>query len=363
MYSVALKDNIHLERAILTGIYRVAKESIFSGLNNLEVASMLSVPFADKFGFTEAEVKSILHDYDIDANISDVRNWYNGYIFGIDTVIYNPWSILNYVKDPLHSFEAHWINTSNNDIIKKMVADSDVETKQDFEILLKGGTIEKRISEDVVYGTIDQTPDAIWSFFLFSGYLKLIEQSIVKGKRHGVFKIPNLEIETILSDSVSFWFERSGSVYEFDKLLKSLITNNLKDFSKYFAVFINQVASYYDFADSKPERIYHALVLGMMVNLQSKYQISSNKESGFGRYDIVLKPIQENLSAYIFEFKKYESDEEKTIQETLASAMNQIKEKEYASVLLKDGFKDIDLVAIAFKGKEVKMVWEKYKVF
>jgi hypothetical protein len=362
MYSMALKDNIHLERAVLTGIYRVAKESIFSGLNNLEVASMLSVPFTDKFGFTETEVKSILHDYDIDAKISDVRNWYNGYIFGIDTVIYNPWSILKYVKDPSHSFEAHWINTSNNDIIKKMVADCDVEAKQDFEILLQGGTIEKRISEDVVYGTIDQTPDSIWSFFLFSGYLKITKHYLVEGKKYGVFQVPNLEIKTILSDSVSFWFEQSRSVHELDKLLKSLIKNNLKDFSKYFSEFITQVASYYDFADSKPERIYHALVLGMMVNLQSQYQLSSNKESGFGRYDIVLKPIKDSLKAYIFEFKKYDSDEEETIQETLTNAMNQIKTKEYASVLLQDGFNDIDLVAIAFKGKEVKMVWEKYEI-
>jgi hypothetical protein len=359
---MALKDNIHLERAVLTGIYRVAKESIFSGLNNLKVASMLDIEFADKFGFTETEVEKMLEDHEISTAIDNVKLWYNGYIFGKKTTIYNPWSILSFVDSPDHSLQDYWVNTSNNDIIKKMVADSDVEAKQDFEILLQGGTIEKRISDNVVFGTIDQTPDAIWSFFLFSGYLKLIEQKTINREQYGVFKIPNLEIECILTQSVRFWFERSGSVYEFDKLLKSLITNNLKDFSKYFAVFINQVASYYDFADSKPERIYHALVLGMMVNLQSQYQLSSNKESGFGRYDIVLKPIQENLSAYIFEFKKYESDEEVTIQETLTSAMNQIKTKEYASTLLQDGFKDINFVAIAFKGKEVKMVWEKFKI-
>ena len=240
-----------------------------------------------------------------------------------------------------------------------MVADSDVEAKQDFEILLQGGTIEKRISDNVVYGTIDQTPDAIWSFFLFSGYLKLIEQKTINREQYGVFKIPNLEIECILTQSVRFWFERSHSYSNLNNLLKALIKNDLELFSDLFNDFITKVLSYYDFANKEPERVYHALVLGMMVNLSSDYVISSNRESGFGRYDIVLKPLKKDLKPYIFEFKKFKKSDEKTIKNTLDNAMSQIKTKEYASILLNEGFSDINLVAIAFKGKDVKMVWEK----
>jgi hypothetical protein len=359
MYSVALKDNIHLERAVLTGIYRVAKESIFSGLNNLKVASMLDIEFADKFGFTEAEVEKILADHEISTAIDDVKLWYNGYIFGKKTTIYNPWSILSFVDSPDHSLQDYWVNTSNNDIIKKMIADSNAETKQEFEILLQGGTIEKPISEDIVYGTIDQTPDAIWSFFLFSGYLKLIEQKTINREKYGVFKIPNLEIETILFQSVRFWFERSHSYSTLNNLLKALIKKDLELFSDLFNDFITKVLSYYDFANKEPERVYHALVLGMMVNLSSDYVISSNRESGYGRYDIVFKPLKPGLKPYIFEFKKFKKSDEKTIKNTLDNAMNQIKTKEYASALLNEGFTDINLVAIAFKGKDVKMVWEK----
>lgn len=182
---------------------------------------------------------------------------------------------------------------------------------------------------------------------------------MIDDKPFGDYQIVNRELKSIFKDSVNYWFEKSRTDSNFNVILENLVKNNLLDFSKYFAEFIKKVTSYYDFADKEPERVYHALVLGMMVNLQSKYKITSNRESGYGRYDIMLHPLQENLPAYIFEFKKYDSDDEDTIQATLESAMRQIKERNYAVTLQQEGYTNIHFIAIAFKGKEVKMCWEK----
>ena len=358
MYSFALKDNPSLERAVVTGIYRVAKESIFSGLNNLIVSTMLDTNFADKFGFTETEVEQMIAYYGLEYKLDEIKNWYDGYVFGGHTIIYNPWSILYYIYNPKHELKPYWANTSSNDIIKELIVNSKPDVKQDIETLIQGGTIEKRLYEDVVYGNLNQSVDAIWNFFLFSGYLKVIEQKMEGSKLTGVFAIPNIEIQSIFKDAVLFWFVQSETIDKLDKILSNLKKNNLKDFSKYFADFIRQTCSYYDFADKDPERVYHALVLGMMVNMQSDYRITSNRESGYGRYDIVLHPLKENLPAYIFEFKKFDQDDESVIEETLSSAMQQIKAKEYTTTLQHEGFTNIHLIAIAFKGKDVKILYE-----
>ena len=359
LYGESLKDNPYLERAVMTGIFRVAQESIFSGLNNLKVSTMLDSQFADKFGFTQPEVDQMLVDFDLIDHTEEVKKWYNGYIFGEDTEIYNPWSILNYLDNPKHSFKAYWVNTSSNDLVKQMLSEAGIDVKQELEVLLAGGTLEKRLTENIIFAHLSTDPDAIWNFLLFAGYLKVIEQKRIDVKQYGVFTIPNDEIKSIFDDSVLYWFEESRTSNDFNSILRCLKNSNLKDFSKYFADFIRQVCSVYDFADKEPERVYHALVLGMMVNLQSDYKITSNRESGYGRYDIILHPLKKELPAYVFEFKKYVSSLEKTIDETVERAMDQIKTKEYASVLRQEKCENIHLVAIAFKGKEVKMIWEK----
>jgi hypothetical protein len=193
---------------------------------------------------------------------------------------------------------------------------------------------------------------------LFSGYLKVVERINVNNKQQGLFKIPNLEIQTIFEDSILHWFVQSETQDEFNSVLENLKKGNVADFSLYFSDFIEKVCSYYDFADKEPERVYHALVLGMMVQLQSDYRISSNKESGYGRYDIILHPLKSALPAYIFEFKRFVPQRESTIEETLKAAMQQMKELEYASVLEQEGHTNITHIAIAFKGKEVKMRYE-----
>ena len=358
LYSNCLKDNNYVERAVLTGIYRVAKESIFSGLNNLKVSSLINDEFADCFGFTPEEVHQLLIDTNSLDREEDVQRWYNGYIFGKEQVIYNPWSILSFLENTQRELKPYWVNTSSNDIIKQLIVEGDAHVKQEIEILLGGGTLTKSISEDVVFGNIQETPDALWNFFLFSGYLKLVSKVFDEQRQEGVFQIPNIEIKTIFKDSVLYWFSKSQTYNKFNVVLENLKKGRIRDFSKYFADFIRMTCSYYDFADSEPEKVYHALVLGMMVQLQTEYRITSNRESGYGRYDVMLHPLQPNLPAFVFEFKKFDAEDEESIQETLFSAMQQMKTNNYAATLQQEGHTDIHLIAIAFKGKEVKMVFE-----
>ncbi len=360
LYGTALKGNNYLFKAVLTGIYRISKESIFSGLNNLKVCSILDNLGITQFGFTEAEMESIFTEYQFtDAQKNECTSWYNGYIWGKNqTVIYNPWSIVNYLSGDFN-LKAHWVNTSANDLIKEMINNCSIESKKDFEVLLQGGSVSKPIIEDVVFDHLIDNEDVLWSFFFFSGYLKIIKQYQIDDKPYGDFQIVNRELKSIFKDSVDYWFNKSQTKGKFDVVLDNLVKNNLEDFAEYFAEFITKVTSYYDFADKEPERVYHALVLGMMVNLQSKYRITSNRESGFGRYDIMLHPLQENLPAYIFEFKKHHQIKEQNIDETLQNAMSQIKTRNYAATLQQEGFQNIELIAIAFKGKEVKLCWEK----
>jgi len=358
LYSSCLKDNNFMERAVLTGIYRVAKESIFSGLNNLKVSTLIDDEFADCFGFTPEEVHQLLVEHNGLENEEAVTRWYNGYIFGKEQVIYNPWSILSYLENTQRELKPYWVNTSSNDIIKKMIVEGDANIKQEIEVLLAGGTLRKSISEDVVFGNIQETPDALWNFFLFSGYLKVKNKVFNDEVQEGDFLIPNIEIKTIFKDSILYWFSKSQTYNSFNVVLENLKKGRIKDFSKYFADFIRQTCSYYDFADREPERIYHALVLGMMVQLQSEYRITSNRESGYGRYDVMLHPLKAELPAFVFEFKKFDEEDEENIQDTLHSALTQMKENNYAATLQQEGHQNIHLIAIAFKGKEVKMSYE-----
>ena len=358
LYSNCLKDNNFVERAVLTGIYRVAKESIFSGLNNLKVSTLIDDEFADCFGFTPEEVHQLLVDTNALDREDDVTRWYNGYVFGKEQVIYNPWSILSFLENTQLELKPYWVNTSSNDIIKKLIIEGDAEVKQEIEVLLGGGTLRKTISEDVVFGNIQETPDALWNFFLFSGYLRIVNKELVINKQVGEFQIPNIEIQTIFEDSILYWFSKSQTYNKFNVVLENLKKGRIKDFSKYFADFIRQACSYYDFVDNEPERVYHALVLGMMVQLQSEYRITSNRESGYGRYDVMLHPLEPNLPAFVFEFKKFDKEDEESIQDTLNSAYQQMVDNQYASTLQQEGHTNIHLIAIAFKGKEVKMRYE-----
>jgi len=358
LYSSCLKDNNFMERAVLTGIYRVAKESIFSGLNNLKVSTLIDDEFSDCFGFTPEEVHQLLEEHNALDNEEAITRWYNGYFFGKEQIIYNPWSILSYLENTQRELKPYWVNTSSNDIIKKMIVEGDANIKQEIEVLLTGGTLRKSISEDVVFGNIQETPDALWNFFLFSGYLRVVNKEFVNNKQVGDFQIPNIEIHTIFEDSILYWFSKSQTYNSFNVVLENLKRGNIEDFSLYFGDFIEKVCSYYDFSEKEPERVYHALVLGMMVQLQSEYRITSNRESGYGRYDVILHPLKANIPAFVFEFKRFVALKETTIEDVLDAAMLQMKTKNYAAILQQEGHTNIHFIAIAFKGKEVKMRYE-----
>jgi PD-(D/E)XK nuclease superfamily len=239
-----------------------------------------------------------------------------------------------------------------------MIVEGDANIKQEIEVLLSGGTLRKSISEDVVFGNIQETPDALWNFFLFSGYLKVKNKVFNDEVQEGDFLIPNIEIRTIFKDSILYWFSKSQTYNSFNVVLENLKKGRLEDFEDYFEDFILKVCSYYDFVDQEPERVYHALVLGMMVQLQTDYRITSNRESGFGRYDIILHPLKNELPAYIFEFKKFNAKRETSIEQSLHSAMQQMKTKNYAAILHQEGHQNIHLIAIAFKGKVVRIKCE-----
>lgn len=240
-----LKYNSYLEKAVLTGILRVAKESIFSGLNNLEVSTLLSYNFDSSFGFLEEEVKELLKYYNIEYEMGQVRNWYNGYIFG-DKVIYNPWSILSYTKNNREGLRPHWVNTSSNDLVKKLLAKGTEKLKTELESLIKGESIEKIVNQDIVMHEIDNNSENAWSFLLFSGYLKVIDRRLEKGKTYYKLKIPNLEVQYLYEEIILGWFNENISSDKFHTMLKCLVSGDIKTFSKIFRELVLNSVSYFD---------------------------------------------------------------------------------------------------------------------
>lgn len=350
--SAALKDNIHLEKSMITGILRVAKESVFSGLNNLKAYSMLSESFSDKFGFTEEEVESILSYFNVIDEASRFKEWYNGYIFG-NTTIYNPWSVLAYLTEQDRGFMPHWVNTSENSIIKTLLSKADAGIKLDLEKLYDGGYIETIINENIVMTEIDKGSENIWSFLLLSGYLKVCGKRIDNLKHYYKLAIPNYEILSLYEDIINKWFIEGYTESDFNNMLKALVIGEIEIFEDYFSDFVLSSFSYFDVSGKNPERIYHAFVLGMLVALSNSHEVVSNRESGLGRYDIRLIPKDTSKLGVIIEFKSLRNNYKKTIEEALDNALNQIEKQKYETELLNRGIKNIKKLAIVFKGKEV----------
>jgi hypothetical protein len=358
LLSGALKDNDNLERGILTGILRVAKESIFTGLNNFEVYSILKHEFSSYFGLLEKEVEDMLKYYEIAFTAEDIKSWYNGYIFG-ESVIYNPWSMLKFVKDHKYGLIPHWINTSSNSLVKKLIIAGGQRFKSDIEKLIKGESVEKVIDDNIVFGDLDNNVEAVWSFLLFTGYLKVIGKKIKNKRLWCELKIPNLEVEYFYEETIMEWFKGSTSNEKLEEMLEGLINGDIMTFEYYFKQFVISTMSYFDPTGEEPERVYQAFVLGMLVNLSEDYYVKSNRESGLGRYDVALIPreIEKGQKGIIFEFKKVNPVTKETIEETLAIAMQQMDRKKYDVELIDAGLKreDIIKIAVAFEGKEVLM--------
>ena len=350
-YGITFKDNPYLEKTVLTGVSRVAKESIFSGANNFKVYTVLDDEFSDDFGITEKEMNKVIEDFEVQDEKEEIKKWYDGYTIGNTKGIYNPWSILNYLTD--RKLMPYWVNTSSNDLIKIILRNS-VTVKEKIEQLLRDEEIEVPINLDTVIVGIEQNEENIWGLLLGTGYLKVTE---VVDLATGIYKvkIPNYEIKILFQSIIRDWFNDKVIGNNLNTILKDLVTLKLDEFEKKFKVLVTQMFSYMDVGENTAENFYHAFVLGMLVGLKDSYYVKSNRESGYGRYDIMLEPKDKNGNSFIMEFKVLENEEEKTIEETIENAKKQIEERKYEEDLQERGYTNITKMVFAFKGKEVKM--------
>ena len=352
--SNTLKDNIYLEKALLTGILRVARESIFSGLNNLDVYSILKEGYSDKFGFTEVEIEKMLNDFNIVKEKDEFKRWYNGYLFG-NTVIYNPWSTLSYLKDKNEYFMPYWVNTSENKIIKTILSKGSDGLKKSFEELLKGNTIETTIDENIIMADIEANENNVWSFLLLSGYLKVVDKIRKEDEIYYKVAIPNVEVKHMYNKIIKDWASESYVSSEYNEMLKALINFDYEVFEEIFIDYVEKSLSYFDVSGEEPERVYHSFVLGMLVALNNTHYVLSNRESGYGRYDVMVIPKDITKPGIIIEFKRARKNNKKTIEQLIEEAKKQIEDKKYETELLSRGITDIKKLVIVFKGKEVSV--------
>ena len=344
LFESALKTNPYLEKSVITGCLRISKESIFTGLNNLETDSVLHTRFGDSFGFTQEEVEGLLAYYDLSEQLEEVKKWYDGYLFN-DFEIYNPWSILKYVndrKDHVTEFALpYWSNTSSNSIVREMVGEADEMAKADLETLMAGGTIEKQVHEDITYGDIHQTQDNLWNFLFFTGYLKKVGERTVGNNLWLEMKIPNIEVATIYENSISYWFEQRMKETDRSPLVRALETGDCEAAENFISEQLFHTISYYDYA----ENFYHGFMAGLLVNIGG-YLVRSNRESGNGRPDIVMTESKFRGRAMILELKI--SDTIQGMEKKCEEALTQIEEQKYESSLEEDCFQPILKYAICF---------------
>ena len=358
LFNSTFKTNPYLERGLMTGITRVSRESIFSDLNNLEVVTTTSEKYATSFGFTEEEVFEALDEYGYSDRKADIKMWYDGFTFGSHTDIYNPWSILNFLDKG--KIAAYWANTSSNSLVGKLIREGDEDIKGMFENLLKRESIRCPINEQIVYNELDEEPDAIWSLLLASGYLKVIryEEKIAGKSQMYELELTNLEVLDMFYNMVRGWFKKTGRNY--NRFVKALLEGDLKAMNVYMNDVALKTFSYFDTGtkpseSENPEKFYHGFVLGLIVDLADEYTVVSNRESGFGRYDVMIEPKDTSKDAFILEFKVYDRNYEKTLEDTVASALAQIEEKKYDTVLTAKGIsaERIHKYGFALEGKKV----------
>ena len=362
LFNATFKTNPFLERAIMTGITRVSKESVFSDLNNLVVITTTSEAYADCFGFTEQEVQQSLQEYDMEERSSEVKLWYDGFTFGNIKDIYNPWSILNFLKTK--KMAAYWANTSSNRFVGTLIRESGRKLKMDFEDLLRGKELCTTLDEQIVFDQLKTSETAVWSMLLASGYLKVMshETDEKSGRENYHLLLTNREVRLMFENIVREWFEEAGEDY--NDFIKGLLLGDLSAMNHYMNHVAQTMFSYFDTgrrpSGSEPERFYHGFVLGLMVELEDKYRITSNRESGFGRYDVMLEPMDEKNPAIIIEFKVRDPKKEKSLEDTAKRALEQIAEEKYEMEFLAGGIEKerIRNYGFAFDGKEVLILSE-----
>ena len=362
MFNATFKTNPYLERAIMTGITRVSKESIFSDLNNLVVVTTTSNQYETAFGFTEEEVFNALDEQGLSDKKQEVKSWYDGFTFGDSRDIYNPWSIINYLK--YKKFTTYWADSSSNGLINNLIQKGSPYIKIMLETLIRGEKINVIIDEQIVFSELDYSEDAVWSLMLASGYLKVISSEelnlIRESENEYELAITNREILFMFRKMILRWF--TPAKRETNEFIKALINGDVESMNAYMNKVTLKTISYFDSgnspSDEEPERFFHGLVLGLMVDQTENYIITSNRESGYGRYDIMLEPIDksnEKQPGIVIEFKVINPKKEKTLEETVEAALKQIEDKGYDAELVKRGVKkeNIHHYGFAFKGKKV----------
>ena len=360
LFNSTFKTNPYMGRAIMTGITRISKESVSSDLNNLEVVTTTSDKYATAFGFTEEEVFAALDASKLGKEKEDIKKWYDGFVFGEHKDIYNPWSILNFLDKG--KYATYWANTSSNSLVGKLIREGGRAIKQSMEELLKGEHLICPIDEQIVYNQLDNNEEAIWSLLVASGYLKILDyedMGKVGRKPNYELTITNGEVRIMFEEMVSGWF--GGQRESYNRFITAMLAGDVDEMNEYMNEISCEIFSYFDTGKrvsgkAQPERFYHGFVLGLLVDLKGRYQVTSNRESGFGRYDIMLEPLNPvQDDAIIIEFKVFNPRKEQSIEETLASALAQIEKKQYETTLISKGIlkEKIRKYGFAFEGKNV----------
>lgn len=350
LLTAILKDSEVLEKGILTGILTLAKAGVFTDLNNLDVFNLTHETMADKFGFTKQEVADLLDHYSIKNSQASIEQWYDGYTFGITTEIFNPWSVLKCIKAQ-GRFDMYWANTGDNILIKKLIAKSSISMKSELELVLRNEPVEQSIKESITFPELDHRSELVWSLLLFTGYLTYRTCDFKDGNKICTLVIPNQEIRYLYIQMLQEIFQESVMGGQAENLLLAVTQGDTDIFEKLLQSFVLNSMSAYDLPSNEPEKSYHLFVLGLLAALHDTYEVKSNRESGLGRYDIMIIPKKNHKPAIIMEFKIVRPGE--TLETTAQKALDQIREKKYAQELYDKSISSIIEYGIAFEGKQI----------